>query len=344
MLHETVHAAAHRLVWLKGMRVQSSSQHTYASGLHRYVKFGEICGKTVTEMLPPGSQGVDTHTLHLFLSWAAAKYKFNTIQSTLSALIDWHKSKDIPYTAISCQATKQLLATIKSEQGPAGLPAGKQGLTKNMLRLLLAYLHKTGAQQPDMQELLLRDECAVLLGFYGMLRRSEIVALTLEDVKFGTFKGKKYVEVTIRRSKTDRGRVGASVTITGTTCDGIDIAGPLEHYMHIRAAQMPTPTSPFLVRWDLDAKTGRSDTGITGQALARRLQQHLRSLKRKYPSIRVNPDSYGMHSLRRGGVTAAWEAGIDIEKIKAHGRWRSDAVRTYMQANRSIRLMVTCNM
>lgn len=213
-----------------------------------------------------------------------------------------------------------------------------------MLRLLLAYLHKTSKTQPDMREILLRDECAILLGFYGMMRRSEIVALTVEDVKFGALNGKTYVEVTIKRSKTDRGRVGATVTITGTTSDGIDIAGPLEHYMHIRAAQKPNPTSPFLTRWDLDANAGAPDTGISGQALARRLQQYLRSLKQRYPSIRVNPDSYGMHSLRRGGVTAAWEAGVDLEKIKAHGRWRSDAVRTYMQANRSIRLMVTNHM
>lgn len=344
MLSEAVQATAHRLVWLKGMRIQNSSQHTYASGLHRYVKFGEICGKTATELLPSGAEGVDRNTLHLFLSWAAAKYKYNTIQSTLSALIDWHKSKDLPYTAISCQETKQLLATIKSEQGPAGLPAGKQGLSKNMLRLLIAYLHKESKLQPDMQEILLRDECAVVLGFYGMMRRSEIVALALEDVKFGTLNGKKYVEINIKRSKTDRGRVGATVTITGTTSDGIDIAGPLERYMHKRKAQQPAPTSPLLTRWDLDRKTGCPDTGITGQALARRLQHYLRSLKQRYPSIRVNPDSYGMHSLRRGGVTAAWEAGVDLEKIKAHGRWRSDAVRTYMQANRSIRLMVSSQM
>ena len=280
-------------------------------------------------------------TLHLFISWAAGKYKYNTIQSTISALADWHKSKGIEHTAISCRATKTLLATVKTTQGPAGLPAGKQGLTKPMLRLLITYLHNQAKAEPSTAELLLRDECVVLLGFYGMLRRSEIVALTLEDVRTGTADDKPYVELHIKKSKTDRGRVGATVTITGNTSDGINILKPLTRYLEARAEHAPSQTSPLFTAWDLDSLTCKAATALTGQALAKRLQLHLKALKAKYPNIQVNPCSYGMHSLRRGGVIAAWEAGVDIEKIKSHGRWRSDAVRAYMQATRTIRLMVT---
>ena len=97
------------------MRVQESSQSTYASGLHRYIRFGlDVCNKPAQAMLPPGEQGVDMETLHLFISWAAGKYKYNTIQSTISALADWHKSKGIEHTAISCRETKTLLATVKT--------------------------------------------------------------------------------------------------------------------------------------------------------------------------------------------------------------------------------------
>lgn len=60
------------------------------------------------------------------------------------------------------------------------------------------------------------------------------------------------------------------------------------------------------------------------------------------PTIADNPSSYGMHSLRRGGVVAAWQAGVDIERLKAHGRWRSDAIiRSYMTGNTAIKLSVT---
>ena len=48
--------ASHMLVWLKGNRVRESSQHTYASGLHRYVSFWvEHCNKPISEVLLDGS-------------------------------------------------------------------------------------------------------------------------------------------------------------------------------------------------------------------------------------------------------------------------------------------------
>jgi len=336
---------AHRLVWLRGMRVQESSQNTYASGLHRYVKFGQtVCNKSAQAMLPPGDAGIDQHTLEMFITWAAGKYKYNTITSTMSALVDWHKSKGIEYPAITCKRTKDLLATIKAEQGPEGLPAGKQGLTKAMLKLLLVHLHRHSKQTPDMAHIYLRDKCAFLLGFYGMLRRSEIASLALEDITTGTTGGRPFVELYIKKSKTDRGRVGASVTIAGVTSDGIDIIGPLLRYIKQRAKHAPSQTSPLFTSWDLDSKTCTAATPLSGQALAIRLRQYLETIKAKHPSIEVNPSSYGMHSLRRGGVIAAWEAGVDVEKIKSHGRWRSDAVRAYMQATRAIRLQVTCHM
>ena len=336
---------AHRLVWLRGMRVQESSQNTYASGLHRYVKFGQsLCGKPAHEMLPSGSAGIDLQTLELFITWAAGKYKYSTIASTLSALVDWHKAKGIEYPTITCKSTKDLLATVKTAQGPAGIPAGKQGLSKTMLRLLLVHLRRQSKHNSEMSEIYLRDECAFLLGFYGMLRRSEIAALTLEDVGTGTTDGRPYVELHIKQSKTDKGRVGAIVTITGITTDGIDITGPLQRYIAKRARQAPSQTAPLFTAWDMDAKSCTPATAISGQALAVRLQQYLEALKAKHPNIEVNPSSYGMHSLRRGGVIAAWEAGVDVEKIKAHGRWRSDAIRAYMQANRNIRLQVTGSM
>ena len=36
-----------------------------------------------------------------------------------------------------------------------------------------------------------------------------------------------------------------------------------------------------------------------------------------------DPNAYGEHSGRRGGATAAAGAGMSLEKIKRHGRWRS---------------------
>lgn len=282
--------------------------------------------------------------VHLFLGWAAGKYKFNTIQSTISVLVDWHKSKGIPYTSLSCKPTKELLNIIKMEQGSEGMPAGKTGMSKPLLRLLVGYLHNCRSAHPCFADLYLRDSCWTLLGFYGMLRRSEIIALQLQDVTVGTAAGSKFIELRIRRSKNDRRGEGAVVTIAGVTKDNIRIADVLEEWLVRRQQHNPPGNAPLFTKWDLDKYCLSAAPITTAQALNLRLKTYLTELKAKYPNLPVNPSTYGMHSLRRGGVMAAWLAGVDVEKIKAHGRWRSDAIRAYMQTTTQLRLVVTTAM
>jgi integrase len=40
---------------------------------------------------------------------------------------------------------------------------------------------------------------------------------------------------------------------------------------------------------------------------------------------------YGFHSLRAGGATEAASMGVHERDIKAHGNWKSDAVRVYIR-------------
>jgi integrase len=54
-----------------------------------------------------------------------------------------------------------------------------------------------------------RDRALILLGFAGAFRRSELVALEIEDCHFGT----DGLTVTIRRSKTDQEGAGRKIGI-----------------------------------------------------------------------------------------------------------------------------------
>ena len=56
----------------------------------------------------------------------------------------------------------------------------------------------------------LRDRALLLLGFAAALRRSELVALDVEDLRFDLARG---LTVTIRKSKTDQERAGAQVAV-----------------------------------------------------------------------------------------------------------------------------------
>ena len=342
--------AAHNLVWLKGKRVQDSSQATYASALHRYVHFAVAeLGLPVEAALPPGV-GIPPprSTVQLFVAWAVQRYKIGSVRVTLNALADWCKSKFAPASHVHNAEVEQLLHTAATEQGPAGLPVGKRGMSKAVLQLLLAYLgEQARGPQARMAQLLHRDVAWLLLGFFGMMRRSELVALCMKDVVFVPESNgvARHLQVHVARSKTDRCAQGATVVLAGATCDGWDVWSMVSRYTNMRTQQDAGPEDPFLVAWNLDAWALSSQRLASAESLAARLKQHLREVKARYPSLPLSPESYGMHSLRRGGVLAAWAAGVELAKIKAHGRWRSDnGMRPYLTAGIDIKLQVTSAM
>ena len=50
---------------------------------------------------------------------------------------------------------------------------------------------------------------------------------------------------------------------------------------------------------------------------------------------------YGFHSLRAAGATDAARAGAEEREIKAHGNWKSDAVKLYIRQSTRDRLRVS---
>ena len=131
--------AAHNLVWLRGKRVQDSSQATYASALHRYVRFvvSEL-GQPAAAALPPGLKvPPPSGAVQLFVAWAVARYKVSSVRVTLNALADWCKSKQAPVSSVHCAEVEQLLHSAAVGQGHAGLPVGKRGLSKPELQLCI---------------------------------------------------------------------------------------------------------------------------------------------------------------------------------------------------------------
>lgn len=304
--------AAHMLVWLKSQRVRESSQNTYASSLHRFVKWATTkAGLRLEEALPPDKEGaVKTELVMLFMAWASSRYKVSTIESTLSAIKDWHRSKGIQYDHLCTDSIKDLINSIKVQQGPDGLPVGKVGLSRALLRLLIGYLRsmERTAVDSNMAKLYLRDLTWILLGYFGMMRRSEMIALQMKDLSVGTLNGQTYLEITIRKSKTDRRGEGAQVTITGVTNDSIHIARIVTSWVQYRKQTGATDSDPLFPKWDLDSRTLSNSFIKTGQALAERLKLYLKDLVNKYPDLSVNPNAYGMHSLRRGGGDGSMES------------------------------------
>jgi hypothetical protein len=120
-------------VKLLGSSTKASSQDAYASALSRHRTFTRRVWKVsdvVALPMQPQTQ-IPTRWVGIFVTWASKKYKVSTIKVTLSVLAEGHKFADT--NTVDTPIIRQLVEGVTHLQGPAGLPVGKQGMTKPLL-------------------------------------------------------------------------------------------------------------------------------------------------------------------------------------------------------------------
>ena len=206
-----------------------------------------------------------------------------------------------------------------------------------------------------------RDALLLLTGFAGALRRSELAALTFDDVQVRTeaTTGTTTLVVTLGATKTDQeGRRSQYVALppgrhhhTCPVCAFTDWTELVQ--AHSRGGptgvrtflerQDPTPTTPThscrqLEHNPLADGTARpllptvSRHGHLGeQAMSGRAVGEL--VKRYAHKAGLNPDDFGGHSLRAGFATQAALSGAADREIMRQGRWTNprtvhDYIRT----------------
>lgn len=142
-----------------------------------------------------------------------------------------------------------------------------------------------------------RDRALLLLGFSGAFRRSELVAIRVEDLEFSA----RGVVVTIRKSKTDQEGKGRTVAVPFGN-QGLCPVTSLQDWLS-RAKITEGP----LFRWT--TKTKVKDEALTDQIVA--------DIVKKYASLAgLEPERFAGHSLRAGLATSAAEAGASTRKIQ----------------------------
>jgi integrase len=147
-----------------------------------------------------------------------------------------------------------------------------------------------------------------MLGFAGAFRKSEVVALNVDDLEFCD----EGVRVTIRRSKTDQEGKGQTVPI-------LRGAGP---FCPVR-----------LLREWLDA------AGIFEGALFRRVPKggkcigarlggraYYDVIKQGIAGIGLDASKFGSHSMRSGWISTAASNGASVWKMKEISRHKSTDV------------------
>ena len=109
---------------------------------------------------------------------------------------------------------------------------------------------------------------------------------------------------------------------------------PLQAYREMLAVS-PThhPNQPLLMI--TGARTHRPSL-TTGQ-LTRTLQDLMTTLG-------YSASQYSLHSLRAGGATTAYHAGVDPVQIKRHGTWSSECLWRYVAAEPANRSQVAAKL
>lgn len=154
----------------------------------------------------------------------------------------------------------------------------------------------------------LRDKALLLLGFSAALRRSELVALNVEDIRF-TREG---AMVHIRKSKTDQHANGSWLAIPrvrGRYCP----CKALKAWMNTAGSD----SGPLFSR--LGRYGEIRNTRLSAQSVAL-------IIKDRAMSVGLDPERLSGHSLRAGFATDAAAAGVASFRIRAQTRHGSDAM------------------
>jgi len=163
----------------------------------------------------------------------------------------------------------------------------------------------------------LRLVVLTLIGFSGFLRISEILQMKVEDVRIF----EDHIKINIPKSKCDQLRFG--------------------HIVHIaKFSKLSTQPNAFVFCRLNKTKKGHNANGAHNISYSRAREIFLEGL-----SSFVDVKSYGLHSMRSGGASAAANNSVCERLIGKHGRWKSTSSRDrYIKDSKSKRLSVSTSL
>jgi integrase len=249
----------------------------------------------------------DPEIIGAYLASLAATHAPTTVRRRLSAIGKMHRFNDLPWNPGHRFIQGPLRGLLRTHGRPVQKAAA---LTLPMLRQLLATCDRTARGR--------RDRALLLFGFAGALRRSELVALQVEDVAL-TASG---LRLRIARSKTDPDRQGAEIGLP-------------------RGKHVETCPLRAFEDWQVVAQRQagplfrRISTGDRIGALALHPDAVRRILAHRAQLAGLTLDGFerlSAHALRVGFITEAYNQGVRDEDIMRHTRHRDlRTMRGYVQ-------------
>jgi len=275
---------------LKNLK-NSKSANTLRAYESDYKDFSIFCAKNNFSSMP-----ADPKIISLYLTHLSQTCKFSTLKRRIASISVIHKLKDY-YIDTNHPIIRENLLGIKRLKGSN--QKAKKPILINDLKQIIDVMCKL-----DIREIRkTRDKALILIGFAGGFRRSELVALEIDDVEFV----REGVKIFVKRSKTDQSGEGMTKAIPS-----------FDNALYC----------PVLHLQDWMAK-GKSKNKkifpISDKSVA--------LIIKKYANLAgLDGDKYAGHSLRSGFATSTAEAGAEERNIMTMtGHKTTQMVRRYIQ-------------
>jgi integrase len=246
-------------------------------------------------------------TVGAYLASLAATHAPTTIRRRLAALGKMHRFNDLPWNPAHRDIQGPLQGLLRQHGRP---PQKAAPLTLAMLRQLVATCDNSAHGR--------RDRALLLFGFAGALRRSELVALQVEDVA----EVAGGLRLRIPRSKTDPAGQGAEIGLPrgkhAATC-------PVQAFAAWQAIAR-RQAGPLFRRIGAGGDIG--DAALHPDAVRRILARRCRMAGISAEGF----ERLSAHALRVGFITEAYGKGVRDEDIMRHTRHRDlRTMRGYVQ-------------
>ncbi len=222
----------------------------------------------------------------------------NTLKRRITAIKNWHTYQGFPDPTDYVLIRKTL-----SGIGRIHLKATKKApaLSLEQLTRLSAFIRGRNSLADQ------RDLALLQIGFFGAFRRSELVAIQWEHIKFVP----QGVEIYIPTSKTDQEGEGAVCAIPYGQLECCPVVS-LKQWQE-RTKRVSGPVFVAI------SKSGYlSANSLSPASVGKVLKKHAQACSLP------NATDFSAHSLRRGFATSASQKGAGLIAIMRHGRWKAE--------------------
>ncbi|MCD8525225.1 MAG: site-specific integrase [Gammaproteobacteria bacterium] len=254
-----------------------------------------------------GSLPASTEDVLKYLHAFADILNPNTLARRLIALKQWHCLQKFVDPTVSPVIAK----TLRGIRRTRGKPKEKAApLLPEHLIKIVEYL----ATQNTLSSY--RDSALLQLGFLGAFRRSELIAICMEDINWQP----EGIEIQLKNSKTDQLNVGQYCVIPYGN----------EQLCAIRAlkawCEKANIESGTIFR-RIRKSNQICEDAITPESVNIILKNHAKAVGIE------NYNDFSSHSMRRGLATTASRGGVSLPAIMRQGRWKQvSTVMEYIEA------------